>query len=575
MTDRWAWVGGVVLLLAVLSPLWWSPARHGSHDWGKETLDAFAAREAWMDHGELPVWNRYCGGGNLLLGNPETVVASPFFVAVLLAGPTIGLKLSILLHALIGFWGVGTLVRDGGGSRLAAALSGACFASTGYLAIHLAVGHLQWQTGYLLPWVLRPLLGRGGERARGRAVVACAALALMVIEGGVHLALIAGVGLVGLGVLRWLETRQAPWSVVAILGLAVLLAGVKIVPGLTLLAESPHRVESHRGYGPVLMVKALWVPAEGVNPQVEGVDRSEGGGYWEYGAYVGMLLFPLVLAGLILNPALRRRADLWGLLALGVVLSLDLPWYLSPWHALHQVPPFAMERRPSRFIVLTVLALVVLAGHGIDALRRHRAPLAFILAFGAIVDVGLYSRSLLSEVLSAPPLPPPAVGEFETRRGGSALTRALRGRGTIPCRQGLHLPQAAHAVGDAGYRGEAWVEGEGEARLESVTSRSFTVAYRVNRPSRIVLNQNRYRDWTVEGGTLASHEGLAAADVDTLQGRLQFRVSGRSPVLGLLLSILGALLLAGWSRWGPGPVSAQLESKQEPGATQLDDVSRT
>jgi len=249
----------LVAILASFSPLWMHPYHSGGRDWGKELLDASAAREAMLRFHEPPVWNRYCGGGNPLLGNPETFCASPLFGLVLLFGASLGLKLSIVAHALLGAWGMARLVLATGGSRESAALGAALWPLTGYFSMHLSVGHVQWQTGLLLPFVVGPFVVE-----RLRLWTAALALALMLLGGGVHMALIAILACLALAMGAAIRTRR--WrpvgAAISVLLLGALLAGYRLVPSLSLLTYQPHEVDSHAGYSPRLMIQSLLTPVE-------------------------------------------------------------------------------------------------------------------------------------------------------------------------------------------------------------------------------------------------------------------------------------------------------------------------
>lgn len=79
----------------------------------------------------------------------------------------------------------------------------------------------------------------------------------------------------------------------------------------------------------------------------------------------------------------------------GVGVALSLGWTpgeaYSPWALLHRLPVFASLRIPSRTIVLTVLAVGMLAGFGMDRLapRRGGWRLAAVIALLATATVDM------------------------------------------------------------------------------------------------------------------------------------------------------------------------------------------
>ncbi len=569
-----------VVILAVFSPFLLKPRNHGAYDWGKELFDASVARESLVIHHAPPLWNSFCGGGNPLLGNPETSCASPFFALVVLMGAPLGLKLSIIAHALLGAFGMALLARDRGLSRGAATFVAALWPLLGSIPAHLAVGHVQWQTGYLLPLVLQPWLS---NRPRFRPAIL--GFALMLLGGGVHIALIA---LLGMGVLAatraWRGRSLRPLAaLLLVLLLAAAVSGVKLLPSLSLLQSEPHRVAYHQGYNMRLLVRSLLMPASSPIAPDLALDRGEGGGYWEYAAYMGLLLLPFLLVAALemrrkgadpasiqealrdpseddeLDGPCRRPFDLIFLAAAGLLLALDLPWWMSPWDLLHRIPPYWSERRPSRFILLLLLAVILLAARGFDSLKSRRPRQALLLAILAIVDLGVAARG---NIAFAVRIPPPVIreqGDFVLRRGGSPYGNFLAGAGTIPCRQGLHLPQRAIAKTDGDYQGEAFVVEQesgtppvGAPRknvtLVSRAGNRFAVRYRSGGNALVVLNQNDDGRWLIRGGTRSSWNGLIAASVGPGSGTIRFQRKTRVVLAGFLVTVAGialTLLLGG------------------------------
>ena len=100
------------------------------------------------------------------------------------------------------------------------------------------------------------------------------------------------------------------------------------------------------------------------------------------GAYLFPGILPLLLA-IVAVVAVRRR-EVWFYALLAVVsLLMFTPPPISLWPAIYWLPAFNFIRAPSRFMILTTLALAVLAAYGFERLaERWKQPSRIALAIG-------------------------------------------------------------------------------------------------------------------------------------------------------------------------------------------------
>jgi hypothetical protein len=178
----------------------------------------------------------------------------------------------------------------------------------------------------------------------------------------------------------------------AAVALGTALGLVQILPTLELLALSPRT--QFRLADVARFYLLPWELGLVLAPRLYGAPEATlawlgHGAYWEALWYVGLPTLPLALA------AVRRHPG-WALLALlGVLLALGPRTLVYGWcYAL--LPPVRMFRDPARFVLYTVLALAVLAAHGLDespaGARRVARGLTVLVAVG-----------LLAVVLAPPP----------------------------------------------------------------------------------------------------------------------------------------------------------------------------
>lgn len=391
------------MLLAVLAPYWQLFSGRGIL-----LPDDIAASDVWevelstrvefarlLHAGELPVWTP-----NVMGGVPLTNVQDPLTVLLFaLFAPVLALNL-LMLTTL-------TAAASGGfalGRRLhmhpwAAALAGFSFAWSGYFVCQLrhvgTVLTVCWLPLALafLHDVLAPehARRRSAEGALGFAAV----FALQTSAGYPQAAYIASLAYAffALSFATRLPRREALVRLAWIVAGAVVGALLGMYQLLPLGAFGTLSSRSGRDFAWAsdfpYQLKALWTF---VWPYRHG-DPSHatytGGIFWEEYGYVG--LAPLVLAPVALARFGReRRAWVFAALSIGaflMVLGRNTPFFKLAWTV---VPGMRVFRLPTRFLVLTDLALCVLAGLGLTALTerargawaRALAPAVFVFAVG-------------------------------------------------------------------------------------------------------------------------------------------------------------------------------------------------
>jgi len=78
----------------------------GQMDWDQFTFWNAVPRETLLRYHQFPLWNIYANGGNVLLAHPQSPFLSPLYIFVLIFGPVIGLKIEIIVHLIIGLFGI-------------------------------------------------------------------------------------------------------------------------------------------------------------------------------------------------------------------------------------------------------------------------------------------------------------------------------------------------------------------------------------------------------------------------------------------------------------------------------------
>jgi hypothetical protein len=532
-------------------------------DWDYFLAGHWAPYETVRHYGQVPLWNPFVCGGMPLVGNPQSRWLSPFFLVHLLVGPELGLQLEIIAHIGLAWLGAFILGRTSGLSPIGAAAPAVVFAGCSYHYLHLAEGHMTWLAFAYLPWIL-------AAAAANRPLLAGAGLALAIGEGGVYAAPLIVVALAFLALYRSAADRSArPIANLALAGtMAACLAAPKLLLMQPLMARYARLIESNESVGPGLIVSALFGRDQDIGTLVPPGSEY---GFHEYGAYIGLV--PLVLAAYGAWTS-RRLALPWLLLAvLGLALSLGSASQsgtfggdYAPWALLHRLPVFASLRVPSRFLVITVLAIGMLAGAGIDRMTSVHGVSASgaasvsrrwrLAAVGALlllsIDLALVGPPNLRHLFDQPSVTIARSPSFVQAADGDnrrmyALARA--NMGALACYEPLKPDVAPIGVGEEDYRGEQYLLNEGEVSLVEWSPNRLEFEVYSNAPTTLVINVNFDESWRVVSGRgqVLDHDGLIGVSLPAGAQRVSIGYRSTRFTAGVLLA-LGALAVGVWRR---------------------------
>jgi hypothetical protein len=549
--DPGPWVGRAALVTASLvfaAAFCWPlleglGAAGGRHDWDQHMLYHWVPFETVRRFGEVPLWNPYLCGGMPMLGNPQSRWYSPFFLLHLVVGPELGVQLEVIAHIALAWLGAFVLARTIGLSRVASLVPAVVFAGSSAFYLHIGEGHTTWLPFAYVPWTLAAALAR-------RPFVAGALLALSIGEGGVHPAPYAALALVALAIHRSVVERSArPLGDLALTAMmAFCLAAPKLLLAHELMTSYPRFTQSSETMTFGQLAEALFSRSQDLDYTPAGQPYA----FHEYGAYVGPIAAVLAVAGLWTR---RRTAVPWLLLALtGIALAAGpiLGGELSPWALLHQLPLFASLRVPSRFLLLTVLAVGVLAGLGMEAFTRsgqRRLAVAAVLLLAAAIDAAAVGPHNLRYALQRPsdPLPTQAVFvQFRDEADTRMYQLARANMGALTCYEPLKPVTSVLARNDAGYRGEQYLLNGGSVTLVEWTPHRLVFDVVAAQPDVLVVNQNHHPSWRIEEGygTIAAQNGLLAVRVTPGAQRVALEYESARFTIGLALAGLGTVAAA-------------------------------
>lgn len=559
---RYRWLAatlilGVVIILAI-GGFWFSFDRWGISDWDYYFSLHENIRQTVLIHHQLPLWNPYTCGGTAALGDPEFSLFTPTFLLELLLGIPAGLRAAIYLATITGGVGMLLLGRRLGLSVYAALLVALAFSLGSVNLLEIVEGHPNIFAAGWVPWIFWSWLGayrRPGER---RYITCGIFLALTFYQGGIYLLMYTALAFLVLPFL--VRDRRRAITVTMRAGVWALgFAALKLIPVLLWLRQFQDDVYASSTYTLPFLQHVL------LGRYLHGADvlPNQGGGWHEYGAYLGPVIVVLALVGL-LQGRWRRSARMLGIAAvLAIVISSTGP-LLKP---LFDQVSFLPRSNISRLILFGVIPLVLLAGKGFDALRRRSTgrwrPLVTTLLLGlAAIDLMTLSYALSLQAFVLPPvLPAPAPAKaplafttatYKLRWQGDDYTRAyaatLAGYGTLSYCSVLTPPPRVRTIHDEVDNDYVSLSSKSAtAVIQSWSPNRVTVVVSTAEPTTVVINTNFAYGWRVNGVPALEIAGRVGSRVDPGEHTLTFAYRAPGFILGTVITALVIILLS--TRW--------------------------
>ena len=554
----------ILISIVFCQPILRDISNSAGNDWPVHLTIRGVARESILAYRQLPLWNPYLWGGNVLLANPhEGFFFSPALILILLFGTEIGVKLEILFYYIIGMFGMFLLCKQFKMSKIASLLPPILFMLNSYHSLHLTEGHDQFMHVAFLPYIILFYL-KGIARRRYVLLSAIFFSLIFLIKSG-YIFAYTFLFLVMFSILLSVMTKKLiPFKALnIILIFFILLSSIKLIPMLDFLQQIPPRVMSVDDGGH-LTVKAIinifLNRTQRVDPYNKDIFEYQAAGWHEYGCYVGIL--PILLFLLAIPFLLKKK---WPLILTGIaffVLACGNFAEFSLWSLLHRLPFFDCLRVPSRSIIMFIFCFSILSGMLLSRFEEHRFMkykhynllkdiFCGILVFLILIDLYVVNSVTFNDAFT---LPKPLTDKSKPFKQVSpnydgyftVYIHFLRNEGTVFSDEAIRLPLKAIPSDSPLYKGEVFLaKGRGSAVTNFWSPNKIDVDVALaSENGRIIINQNYVRGWKVNDGRhVEPYQGLISAEIFPGDKQLIFYYLPDSFLLGALLSSLGIILL--------------------------------
>lgn len=552
---HWLAVGLLLIIgsLLGLGGFWFSSDQLGIADWDYYFSLHHIYRQTILHYHQVPLWNPYTCGGTAALADPEFPIFTPTFLLELLFGIPIGLRLAIYLATIGGGLGMLALAK-----RMRLSVWASCLAAIGYMfstvnLLEIVEGHVNILAAMWLPWLWWAWLGAYQAKTISprRLLPLAIFFALTFLQGGLYLLLYT---LLALLVVIAFAPRKKHALILTLLAGAwsLALVAIKLVPVLLWLRQFPDQTYASSAFTLPWLTDILF----GRYLHGTYLVFRQASGWHEYGAYVGLSLFALSLLGLT---QLRQRRAV-AILVVGAVSALLLSTLgptLKPWF---DSMPWLPRSNISRVILLTVIALTLLAGFGLDWLRRHfKTPLPTALLIGIVaIDLLSLAYPLSQQAFVLPPVvpaisPPPSPLAYTTRTFDYRAPDLHQTRDYEATKAGWGTFAYCSVLGPT-KRAVTPIESEYDAHLVTTepsttlaavskwSPNHLTVEVETTTDTLVMINTNYAAGWHVNGQPAQEHAGRLATNVPPGRHRLSFTYRAPGFTSGAVITALTILL---------------------------------
>ena len=566
-------IGALYGLLAIYFcwPLFEQPQGLGSNDWDQHLFYYGVVLKNLVEYGQMPYWNPWYCGGNVMWQNPQIALLSPVYPLTAVMSLQLAMKINIVLHYWIGFVGMHLLLTRVFGLTFLPAIIylATLVTAAGAPAIHLRVGHSVFLPGFYVPLQLYFFFTAFKTGQWKYVLLASITMALMVFNGGTHILPMSVAALGSFAMFAAIGLRDwRPLAFVAVFGIAAAaFSAPKLLPVAQFVAgeqfwDTRNPIEKPDLVTLDILEQTYLVPTQDVGPRLP-MQRH---GWHEYGNYIGAGSAIALALGLLWVLLRRASAHHWFGLSLAltaIVLFLLSLGEFSPYAPAvlsQRLPLFDNFRIPSRYTipVLQFAALTaawafhtIVTRHGF--VKAARIVVA-ILCLGASAHLLVVNRWNLRGVFNQPPFDtafrwmagPHEIAtdqDSSAYAAGSPMLRSLvEHRAFFYCYESLQLLRASDP-------NRSLVSVEGTARVTDVVFSPNRVAFNVfggPEPAKVLLNYNWGPGWRSTAGPIelkGDRGKLAAVAIAPGQtGRYEFSFTPPGLYAGSAIFAAAALL---------------------------------
>ena len=532
----------------------------GIIDWDLGSSYNEVARRTILEYSQIPFWNPYYCGGNILLAHPESQIFSPFFLLVLLFGSIIGIKIAIFFSFLFGLLGMYFLARFLRFSQLASSVAALLYMMSAPFSLRIAIG----QFGYLALgfYPLAFLFFLKGLHKWKYIVVSSLCLAFAFFTGGIY-ELSFFILFLGIYAVIYSLSKKKMKAIIVfslLILFMILLISFKLLPLIDFIHDNPrttgfssNEYTSLRDFADnILKSTRLSYYYYGVVPS-NPIPR-----WWEGVIGIGVFGSILVLLGIISR--IRDEKPLIITSMVFVLISLGSNFPINLWKLLHFFPPFNSFYVIGRLSFVLIFVFAIFGGFGFlwlqNKFEKKLLGHYFLVILFIILGLSLFymNGAILKDALQ---IQVPEIERsdifFQTIENFSYNMYMSRGhylavqenKGDLTCTEEVRTATSVSAIPKESplYKGEAYLEYGGEAKIIYFSPNKFIVEVKSDKENLLVLNQNYEKGWKVNSENVENYQGLLSVKIPEGKNNFTFTYFPDSFIVGIIITIISILLI--------------------------------
>ncbi|MFH1126258.1 MAG: hypothetical protein V1703_03965, partial [Candidatus Altiarchaeota archaeon] len=285
----------ILLSLGFFYSIYKSPWNLGIADWDQHTTFNAIPYKIIADYRQIPMWEPYLCGGENVIANPQSQFLTPFFILILLFGPVVGVKLIVVVHAIVGMFGMYLLSKYLKLNQISLYIPAVVYLLSGNYSQHIGEGHLFWVVMAYIPWVF--LFYLKGVENMFFVILSGLSSALMLLGGNPYITAYTVIFLTLYTFFEVLRRREKGHALKSILILFVYAISLFAFSAIKLVPIIEHNIfyPFMREWGVYGMnLDLLYNSLLRMDISPIGSIPGQMAGWWEYGSYLGWI--PLILA---------------------------------------------------------------------------------------------------------------------------------------------------------------------------------------------------------------------------------------------------------------------------------------
>tara|TARA_Y100000310_G_C20653060_1_gene800537 strand:+ start:218 stop:2026 length:1809 start_codon:yes stop_codon:yes gene_type:complete len=571
----------VILSLLFLFPIFNNFTNWGVHDWDQHYFYNGVPRRTILEFKQFPLWNPYYCGGTPMLANPQSAFLSPVYILILLFGAAQGLKIGIIVHFIIGLYGMFLLSKHFKLGKFSSYLPAVIYIFSSWFTLRMLAGHTIYMPMAFIPYVF--LFYLKGLKETKYSFISALFLAIMILGGGTYpfYFIMIILGIYSVLILfknlskneEWIKAFRPLFNLFLIIILVLLLSAIKVLPAYSFMKGSDIGTEDIQYYSSSIFFKSLlgreqrpWIMETEFGLQHDESDenylinRLMGKVPWawhEYGAYIGIIPLLLFLFSFLYYKKLWPLQTI-ALVLLALTFGKAMPFNL--WNLIRQFPYLNSLHGPSRFIMPFMFLLAIISGYALSRFEKKNLKykginvsriIVLLIVVIVFIDLLLVSSPILRNMFSREAIKidtsqyPNFMQILSSDKYFSQYPNFLQNLGTVNCYERVHLTtRIMPKFFDDGreveeFKGDAYYpELNKTAEQVYFSPNKLKVKVDVDKKTLLVINQNFHPAWKAKDKKVFGYNGLIAVEVNPEDEMISFYYLPNSFIIGLIVSVL-------------------------------------